>query len=317
MIHWRSLLIAGLALLIGCDVRGAPSNTAPKASPRRAVAFRAYRRPVMTWVPPYAVAASLSRLKDRRDGAGPGDALTHLALQFWVPTPDGAARLVGMEEATPAAIAGLRDWAHAHGVRALLCVYNGAEKWDWPLARAAFADHRDAFIQSLVSEMERYDLDGVDVDLEGPGEFPRDMTAFLAFMTRLSAELRRRGKQLTVDTFSADRWNTPNQSWWPDLFPLVNALTSMGYEDNGQTAPEWRSYAAQRKAAGAHADHLLQGMPTDKESWRGNTALEQLEWIRKDGAMGVALWDAQLPAETWREAKTWRLLRDLSRGKRR
>src|SRR5262245_43097599 len=151
--------------------------------------FRAYKQPVMTWVPPYAVAKAKAKLTS---DLGMSDALTHLGLQFWCPTKSGAIERAPFPEPTDQAIAELRDWGHAHGVRVLLCVYNaGTGKWDWPLARAAFADKREIFVKSLVAEVGRLKLDGVDMDLEGNGEFPdADRVAFIAMMTDLCKELR-------------------------------------------------------------------------------------------------------------------------------
>ncbi len=56
--------------------------------------FPKYKHPVMTWVPPYAVGRCQTRLNESFDGTGMKDALTHLGLQFWQPTKDGA---VGMQ----------------------------------------------------------------------------------------------------------------------------------------------------------------------------------------------------------------------------
>jgi hypothetical protein len=106
--------------------------------------FPEYRRPVMTWVPPYAVTQSKARLAASFDGTGMRDALTHLGLQFWKPTKDGGLAFAGRtNEVNDAVIAELRDWGHANGVRVLLCVYNAvAGKWDWSLARAGFAENQ-------------------------------------------------------------------------------------------------------------------------------------------------------------------------------
>jgi hypothetical protein len=261
-------------------------------------------------VPPYAVAKSKAQLTTSFGDIGVKDAITHLALQFWVPTQQGEAKEVGFPEVTDSAIAELRDWGHAHGIRVMLCVYNGAQKWDWPLARTAFADHRTEFVKSLVAETERLQLDGVDIDLEGPGSFDADKASFVSFMADLSKELHARGKHLTVDSFCYI-WNAPNQSWWPDLFPLVDALASMGYQESGLNAAEWRAYAAQEKAAGTSAAKLQIGMPSHRDQWQGNTALEQLAWVGKDAAMGVAIWDAQLSAPGWRTPQVWQAVRAI------
>ncbi len=276
--------------------------------------FPATKRKVMTWVPPYAVAKSRARLEESFGGVGIKDALTHLALQFFEPTRDGGVRRVsdgdGVDDAT---IAALRDWGHAHGVRVLLCVFNGNTSWDWPLARAAFGQPKK-FAASLAAEVERLGLDGVDVDLEGNGEFDADKAAFVAFIRELSALLHANKRQLTVDTFS-HIWNAPNQRWWKELLPLVDGLNTMGYQEIGASGKDWRAFAAQENAAGADAAKLLLGMPSEVARWQGGEALDQLRWVRDHGRAGVSIWDAQLPSAVWRTRDVWSVLREIRDGK--
>ena len=279
------------------------------------IEVRKGQRLVMTWVPPYGVAKAKARLNESFDGAGMKDGLTHLALQFWAPTKTGGVeRVKKYAETGDAAIAELRDWGHAHGVRVMLCVYNGVQSWDWPLARAAFAEHSKDFADALVSEADRLGLDGVDVDLEGNGSLEADKDAFVRFVRDLSIRLRAKGKHLTVDSFSYI-WNAPNQGWWQDLLPLVDGLTSMGYAELGARAPAWRAYRAQQEAAGADAAKLMIGMPTSRDRWQGDPALDQLRWVSEQGKVGVALWDAQLRGAAWRTRDAWTLLKQI-RGPR-
>src|SRR4051812_36389007 len=86
-------------------------------APTTAPSFRPYKRLVMTWVPPYSVAKAKAQLTG---APGMADALTHVGLQFWVPTKTGGVEFAQMKEVNDASIADLRDWGHAHGVRVLL-----------------------------------------------------------------------------------------------------------------------------------------------------------------------------------------------------
>jgi len=275
-------------------------------------AFPAYKRPVMTWVPPYAVAASKARLEQSFSGAGMKDALTHLGLQFWKPTSDGGLVFAGRtNEVNDQTVTALRDWGRANGVRVLLCVYNAVNgKWDWPLARAGFGENPAKFIAALMSEVERLQLDGVDVDLEGNGSFETDRETFLQFIRALSERLHASGRHLTMDTFSY-QWNAPNQKWWPALLPHVDALTTMGYEEIGSAASEWRSYAAQKAAAGEHAAKLMIGLPAGRNEWRGNPLKDHLEWLRLDRQVGVSFWDAQVKGSSWQAPEMWRTLSEI------
>ena len=303
----RRLVFAALLSLAMATV--CADGTAGKQSLPR------YKRLVMTWVPPYAVGKSRARLTESFGAVGMKDALTHLGLQFWVPTRDGGIARAGRDnETSDAVIAEFRDWGRTNGVRVLLCIYNGAKSWDWPLARAGFAEHPDKFIDALLAEVERLQLDGVDIDLEGNGSFEPDKAAFVAFIRKLSKRLHAQGRHLTVDTFSY-KWNAPNQTWWKELLPHVDGLTTMGYEELGATAPEWRSYTFQKSAAGRRASRLMIGLPAGRNEWRGNTLMEHLRWLKKDGKVGVSFWDAQVPAESWRKAEVWQMLGEI-RGRR-
>ena len=292
-------ILAALALIV------ANGNAATNSFPD-------YKRPVMTWVPPYAVAQCQARLAASFDGVGMKDALTHLGLQFWKPTTNGGlARAGRTNEVSDVAIAELRDWGHTNGVRVLLCVYNAvAGKWDWTLARAGFADNPERFINALMSEVDRLQLDGVDMDLEGNGSFEGDRDSFVAFIQKLSKRLHAAGKHLTVDTFSY-KWNAPNQTWWKDLLPHVDALTTMGYQEIGANAPEWRSYAAQKAAAGDHAAKLMIGLPSGRNEWRGNNVAEHLAWLKADGQVGVSFWDAQMRSAAWQKPEVWKALGEI------
>lgn len=305
----RCLLLLATLGAAGSTVGQLPVGLQPAPGPL----FRAYRRPITIWVPPYGVDASRTRLNTIYGGARMRDSITHLALQFWVPTSSGGLQKAPYSGATDASAIEMRDLAHASGARAMLCVYNvnpNTNQWDWNLARSAFANNRQAFVQSLVAEMERLQLDGIDIDLEGGGDFESDKSAFIAFMTELSQQLRARSKHLTVDTFSYI-WNAPNQNWWPQLFPLVDHVASMGYDETGRSASDWRSYAAQKSAAGSFASKLQLGLPSYMDQWQGNTAIDQLNWIRQDGTVGLAIWDAQLQASAWQTGPVWQAIRDI------
>jgi hypothetical protein len=272
------------------------------------------QRMVMTWVAPYSIPKSRARLNESFNGVGMKDGLTHLGLQFWVPAKDGGLERAGKHGViTDEIISGFAKWGRTNNVRVLLCVYNGVSGWDWPLARNAFATNAVKFADALVAEVERLNLDGVDMDLEGNGKFDADKPAYLSFMRDLSAKLRAKKKLLTADTFS-HIWNAPNQTWWPELFPLVDAINTMGYEEIGAGADKWRAYAAQKAAAGTNAAKLLIGMPGSRDEWQGNKTTEHLNWVLKDGAVGITVWDAELKGATWRTPETWQTIRQIRGG---
>ena len=263
-------------------------------------------RRVMTWVPPYAIDASRSRLSESFDGIGMKDGITHLGLQFWNPTQEGGIEFVTrFSEVNDSMVSGFREWGHAHGVRVMLCVYNGTSSgWDWDLARSAFDTHRTAFVEAIVRETLRLKLDGVDVDLEGKGDLDSSRNAFVRFIKELSARLRVESKELSVDTF-AYKWHAPRQSWWPELLPHIDGLNVMGYSETGATAAGWRSYDSLKAAAGIHGSKLLIGMPSNAARWQEAPHTKHLHWVIENESAGLAIWDARLPDPKWRTKETW------------
>ena len=93
--------------------------------------------------------------------------LTHLGLQFWRPSEKGKLKIVDdfkpIDEST---IINFRKWGKTHNVRVLLASIMDTKKVELGLAKNAFHMHRKQFIQTLVSETIRLQLDGVDIDFE-------------------------------------------------------------------------------------------------------------------------------------------------------
>ena len=105
-----------------------------------------------------------------------------------------------------------------------------------------------------------------------------------------------KGKQVSVDSFGYV-WNAPNETWWPSLLPLVDHLNAMDYEEFGRNSGDgltWRLYSGQKAKAGKNLYKLNFGMPSYEDSWQGDAALSQINWVRfQAGRAGVAIWDAQ------------------------
>ena len=273
----------------------------------------AHPRRVMTWVPYYAAEASLKRLNESYDGLSMKDGVTHIGLQFWLPTEDGDVKLhMGNSKADGAeTISRFRKWGADHGVKVLLCVHNAtADGWDWKLARKAFDTHRSKFIDALVNETKMLGLDGVDIDLEGTGNLEDSKKAYILFIKELSERLHAEGKELTLDTF-AYKWNAPNQTWWAELLPHLDGLHVMGYKETGSGATGWRSYNFIKAAAGQNASKLLIGVPSHIATWQNKDLTHHLAWFVKDDAVGLAIWDAQLKDPVWRTKKTWQAIASI------
>lgn len=292
---------------------------------------------VIGWVPPYALEASMRGLES---SPAVGAALTRIGLQLWNPSVDGRGLVFAPIDATGKQVAGsdvirFRDWAKARNIQVLLTVYNNSQvlgTWDWALARGAFAEHRAEFIHALMAEMGKYQLDGIDLDLEGEGDLSTDRVAYAAFVRDLSMALRSRGKLLTIDSFHSPCANAPNLSWWADWKGQVDAIHSMGYADlyegstdtftppNGPACAggahlfkySWQLQYGLK--AGYRADQIVMGLPTWVDAWgKGGLGADAVSHLREVQALGggVGLWDLQLTAPGWISKDTWDAVRAL------
>lgn len=292
---------------------------------------------VVGWVPPYGMDKAMQGLAST---PGVGSGLTRLGLQFWNPSREGTGVVFAPVDAsgkpvTAADVIRFRDWARARRIPVLLTVYNNSQvlgKWDWALARNAFALNREAFTNALVAEMEKFGLDGIDLDLEGEGELSADRAPYAVFVRELSKILRSKGKLLTIDSFHSPCVNAPNMSWWTDWKGQVDAIHSMGYADlyegntEGFTPPggsacengapifkySWQLQYGMK--AGYTAEQIVLGMPTWVDTWgrggRGDGVVAHLREVQALGA-GIALWDLQLEAPGWRAPGTWEVVREV------
>lgn len=269
---------------------------------------------VMSWVPPYNLARSREALEHRAGNVATHEWLTRIGLQFWGPTRDGGVRFVTHEEPLDdSVVKWFQSWAHERGIKVLLTVYNhDGETWNWDTARSAFRDHQDTFVENLVAEMERLDLDGIDIDLEGNGPLEQDRAAFAAFVKKLSAVLEPRGKLLTIDSFHSPCFNAPNMAWWEDWQGQVDAIHSMGYGDlyegstesftpedgstcmNGETIFKFSWQVDWGKAHGYEPAQILLGLPGGRYEWGdgglGTTLPAHLREVAALGA-GICIWD--------------------------
>jgi len=117
--------------------------------------------------------------------AVPFDKLTHVNLSFLNPDP------LGNFAQDYAALAPFVDAAHHSGVKVLVSIGGGgAHAYYHDLLRD---EKRGAFLDRLLSTAMKYNVDGIDVDLEG-GDIDEH---YEAFVVELAKALRARGKLIT------------------------------------------------------------------------------------------------------------------------
>jgi len=251
---------------------------------------------VITWVPSYHINEAKQQLSANFGGTTMADGLSYLALQFWQ-TNGPEARLQQSE----ADVKWFQDWAQQHHVKIILCVHNFTSDWDWPAAVSSFKNNRDAFVQSILSQVAARNFDGVDLDLEGIVDpTAEDQQAYTQFAQALASALHPLGKTVTVDSFYS-QWNAPNWNWWPDLLPIVDGITTMGYEQSGMDV----DYQNLVDHAGTAKQKLMIGVPSYKGTWLNHTVGEQLGWLVQQGQVGTAIWDASLSAPEWQQKSVW------------
>ncbi len=257
---------------------------------------------VITWVPPYHINEAKQQLAASFDGTRMADGLSFLALQFWQ-TNGPAATL----QASAADVTWFHDWARQQGVKIILCVDNFTTDWDWPAAQRSFKDNRAAFAADLIAQVKARDFDGVDLDLEGIVEATADdQQAYTQLAQTLASALHPLGKTVTIDSFHG-KWNAPNWNWWPDLLPIVDGITTMGYEQSGLDV----DYPTLVEHAAPAPQKLMIGVPSYQGTWLNHTVGEQLGWIVQQGQIGTAIWDASLSAPEWRQKSVWEQLKAI------
>lgn len=93
------------------------------------------------------------------------DALTHLCIAFANPTGEGSES--DFEEAARDKIAPLVEAAHAANVMVLASIAGGTAESGELVAAQTEPSRVDAYVSGLVDLVERYELDGIDNDIEG------------------------------------------------------------------------------------------------------------------------------------------------------
>ncbi len=147
-------------------------------------------------------------------------------------------------------------------------------------------DRRAAHIAALLPLVDRVGFDGIDIDYEnfafadGSGTWPTTRPAWVAFITELGAELKRRDKYLTVAVppqFNADN-DASSGYWvydWPAIAPHIDSLRAMTYDfsvtEPGPVAPlPWVARTAAFGVAVLGPDKFRIGVPTYGRDWALN-----------------------------------------------
>lgn len=182
--------------------------------------------------------------------------LTHINYAFVLPNADGTLQAVP----DPGKLSSLVSLGHANNVKVSLAIGGWNDGDDSAFeALAANAGRRTTFVDSVVGVVERYGLDGVDIDWEYPDP-GASADNFTALMRQLSTAMRARGKLLTAAVVSG---GSTAEGVRPEVFGLVDFLNIMAYDGGSPHANyDWSIASANYwKSRGLPAAKTVLGVP--------------------------------------------------------
>ncbi|MEU8300430.1 glycosyl hydrolase family 18 protein [Micromonospora sp. NPDC048909] len=182
--------------------------------------------------------------------------LTHINYAFVLPNSNGTLRAVE----NPSKLSSLVSQGHANNVKVSIAIggWNNGDDSAFE-ALAANAGSRTTFVNSVVSFVNQYGLDGVDMDWEYPDP-GASANNYSALMQQLSNALRPQGKLLTAAVVSEGYYL---QGVPPAVFGYVDWLNIMAYDGGTPHANYDWSIASVNgwKARGLPAGKAVLGVP--------------------------------------------------------
>jgi len=208
------------------------------------------------------------------------DKLTHVNYAFLLPKADGGLEPLQNE----AKLISMVNLAHAAGTKALIAVGgwdigDGGGNDSRFTTLAANPATRTTFINNLISFVNQYNLDGVDMDWEYPDPVNNGGNPdFTALMTELGDALHANGKELTAAVTAQGYYGAGVDA---EVFNVVDHLNIMAYDGGNGAAHSPYSYAESALnywlGRGLPASKAILGVPFyARPSWKGfNTLLAE------------------------------------------
>ena len=159
--------------------------------------------------------------------------LTHIAMAFYMPNSNGALTLMGSGDSRLA-----RDLvaaAHAHGVKAIASL-GGADSAT-AFRQATMSGMRDTFVNNIISLMDTFGYDGIDVDWEPLAK--ADEAIAIDIANRVHAA--RPGATVTIPVGSLNPKLGTDISGFPAIAAAFDQVNIMSYGMAG-TWPGWKSW---------------------------------------------------------------------------
>jgi GH18 family chitinase len=240
------------------------------------------------------------------------DKLSHVIYAFIRPTTTGG--LTAVEN--PQKLRDIVALAHAQGVKVLMAVggWSDLNNADFQ-GMAANASYRTAFINNLVSLVNTYQLDGVDIDWEYPVA-GADPANFTTLMDELGTAMHARGKLLTAAVAAYGDYANGIQT---AVFADVDFLNLMVYDGGDGAAhspysmavqsldywlgrglppskavvgvpfygrPTWKSYRQLLTEGANPAQDVFNGV-----YYNGTATIKQKAELAKQRASGIMIWE--------------------------
>lgn len=128
------------------------------------------------------------------------------------------------------------NWAHNNGYKVWALVSNDSMK---ETTSEILNDYklREDLINNIITIVENYNLDGINIDFENVYESDKDV--FSRFIIELAPRLKEQGKVLSVDVTAPD--GSPDWSLCYNrnvIADVADYIVFMGYDQNGATSPE-------------------------------------------------------------------------------
>ncbi|HEY0155597.1 MAG TPA: glycosyl hydrolase family 18 protein [Longimicrobium sp.] len=211
--------VALLATLAACaDEPTGPSagpTLEPGAPPRWAMNATSAR--VVGYLPNWYPSLSLDSVRYNK--------MTHVVYAFVDTRSNGS--LTGISMSGDTRLAAVVQKAHAAGTKALISVGGGGNNHDTTFApMAASPTARSAFVSNMVTFVNNYNLDGVDIDWEFPND-SADAANFAVLMSDLDTAMHSRGKLLTAAVAAGSWFGRHIKS---SVFNNVDFLVLMAYD---------------------------------------------------------------------------------------
>lgn len=193
-----------------------------------------------------------------------GSEVNTLSPRWFFLDPDGSVS----DSADPALV----QWAHEKGKRVWALFGNRFDAKATHEALSAPAK-RDAIVDKLAALVEKYQLDGINIDFENMD--PNDRNAFTAFVRELSAALHAKGAVVSVDVPRDLRsdWSDPYD--YAALAQHADYLVLMAYEEHWSGGPKagsvsslpWLADSISGLIGRVPAGKLIVGLPLYTRDW--------------------------------------------------